>query len=533
MPTKEDWLKDVLDIDIVAWRANPPTLDVDQPDPVQQAAPERKSGTIGNSRSFVERMKTVKLVKGGHGDPIGEANPFGSEGEPGILTKEIGREYDGEHEKAGWRGERWNTDSEEGNIRTARFDEDERERNTVTVNSRGQLVNGDGTVVTSSTLGYVVDPATGKLITFKEGEIRLIRQDPNNPRRQEVQVMEYGLSLDRILELAKQGAFRVELVHHSSPTGGRDVAGAGRIKVDSSGKVRGVDMISGHYKPRIEHLMQVVEHLVKQGAMLDKAIVDSEGMPLSNNAFRFFTMVNSEYEGLKKIRDKIAELKDELEFERGFEDDDDEFDEDRVDSLEKKIDKYKGIVGDLMVGVEMLRTIGAGHRNKIEKKSKVTYYDGKSTTDEMFGGGLDEHKVKVDDFLKSGGGNWNQHRNKKDVVESIKADEKLQKIRQQLDEEAEERNQAFPPTRTVASDQDFVELLARIRKRKNNEDVDDDQPIAWQARNPASNTVKPVIVAPKDNSRDDDDDDDDDDPPSDNKNVPRGYSTWNPPDEYE
>lgn len=54
--------------------------------------------------------------------------------------------------------------------------------------------------------------------------------------------------------------------HHSSFLGGRPVAGAGELQVHN-GNIMAISRQSGHYRPEVEHLQQVVDQLRGNGAL--------------------------------------------------------------------------------------------------------------------------------------------------------------------------------------------------------------------------------------------------------------------------
>ncbi|HEX4109354.1 MAG TPA: hypothetical protein VHX88_14555 [Solirubrobacteraceae bacterium] len=60
------------------------------------------------------------------------------------------------------------------------------------------------------------------------------------------------------------GAHRVGLFHHTSFTGGKDVAAAGEIKVEN-GVMRGITNKSGHYRPKEKQISRTLRQLEKAG----------------------------------------------------------------------------------------------------------------------------------------------------------------------------------------------------------------------------------------------------------------------------
>lgn len=135
--------------------------------------------------------------------------------------------------------------------------------------------NKKGKVKDALKQGYVVDPKTGATHLFQEGKAG-----------QEMVFRDGG-------DIQSQQKF------HSSVLAGGNVAGAGEIKI-KKGKVQSIDNKSGHYKPETQFLLQTVEHLLKQGAMLEDKLVKPDGTPLKGPEKRLFQDLRSRCELLSK-----------------------------------------------------------------------------------------------------------------------------------------------------------------------------------------------------------------------------------------
>ena len=72
-------------------------------------------------------------------------------------------------------------------------------------------------------------------------------------------------------EWQKDGA---QHFHHSSLAQGQGVAGAGELEIDE-GHIRAISDQSGHYRPKAEQTLQVVQQLEAQGALRDTTTDDS------------------------------------------------------------------------------------------------------------------------------------------------------------------------------------------------------------------------------------------------------------------
>jgi hypothetical protein len=137
---------------------------------------------------------------------------------------------------------------EKTHLKTKYYTEEEKKAGQVTIDSRGGAQDASGRALQDEKHGFVMDPDTKQLHTFKEAQT----------------VDAQGTKLN---------------THHSSPLAGKAVAGAGHIQT-KSGRVVSIDDASGHYKPSAELTWQVVRELGKQGATLDTSIVDADGDPI-------------------------------------------------------------------------------------------------------------------------------------------------------------------------------------------------------------------------------------------------------------
>src|SRR5262249_15297435 len=90
----------------------------------------------------------------------------------------------------------------------------------------------------------------------------------------------YGYILDKDKKLRQfresEGSL-TEHVHHSSHAQGQAIRGGGQLRVDWKGKIKYIDNKSGHYRPGLPQMMQVVEYLLEQEALLETELVDENG----------------------------------------------------------------------------------------------------------------------------------------------------------------------------------------------------------------------------------------------------------------
>jgi hypothetical protein len=212
------------------------------------------------------------------------------------------------------------------------------------------------------------------------------------------------------LENAKRSK-KVELAtHHSSPTGGKPVAGAGELKRDIDGKIVEISNVSGHYKPMFVHLAQTIEHLMRQGAFLDKTLVfhDQEGNkrridedPELNALYHRVVTKLPELEQIRKAARAVIKKLDDLPQQLNEE-------QRKVEqaALEQEMTEYRARLQPIEEALHVLRKLGAGPANQASD-ARVVFID--NIQDK---GGLQIHleaqnvidKPTVGEFLKSGGG---------------------------------------------------------------------------------------------------------------------------------
>ena len=207
----------------------------------------------------------------------------------GRVGKARGAAYEGEEtgatEFAGPRGKRslqQHLDERAKGYRVTRtFTDEERAEKRVTANETGQFVDRTGQALTKSGEMYTIDAESGEMhIADQVASVQNLdaNGNPVGPRspaectRQELLAM-----------AGSNGAKRLEVTHHSTLNAAKDVAAAGEISIDN-GKVTKISNKSGHYKPKFEHLLQVVEDLLKNGSLLDQDLVDQNNTSVAPNS---------------------------------------------------------------------------------------------------------------------------------------------------------------------------------------------------------------------------------------------------------
>ena len=424
---------------------------VAQPGPVEGSQPPGASGPAHVSKEFVEQMKGIDLVKGKHGDAA-QTDP----NEFGFKTKQVGQEYVGEHEKAGWHAPR---DPENKNYTTRRYTDEERKENTLDVDAEGNVRTADGKLANEDT-EYVLDPKTGKMIKLK---MRVEEVSKDSVTGETVRTPLSGQTVRQALQDGK----KLESTHHSSPLGGYDmnsegqpvrkgVAGAGGVEI-KDGKVKKITNASGHYKPKLVQLLQTLEHLAKQGAILDKTIVDSEGRNLKDTNPKAFAV----YGAVKKAGEKAKQLAADAKKMMAQMDESDS--EEEVLALAGELDTINKTLLDIQAKTDaaaaMLRGIGAGPANKIDPGVEVDFVEGKDDlTGLQFHTDAKRTKSPASEFMKTGGGNTDQAQKKTAALNELKT--RTAEERGQLDEDADRRADAMNTGPRVApTETDFDKAL--------------------------------------------------------------------------
>ena len=295
--------------------------------------------------------------------------------EMGFKPRARGAEYEGEEKKLGaWRaGEKQpgQTDEEheawvnEGFQVTRQYSDAEREANTLTADESGTLRSRDGSTPTGSSKLYAMDPKTGDMVLGDGTSYTKRALDADgNPAGE----LPKGASFkgDQRDAMYSHGTERVEMMHHSTPLRGGDVAAAGFVDIQD-GKVTKITNASGHYKPQFEHLLQAVEHLMKTGAMLDTEIVDQEGRSLEDadpKAFAVYTKTRSLIRRLEADKASIKAAKAGLQ--------EGALEEHEVSEIEKKIAAHRARTDTAQKALAALRKMGIGPRNAMSGDVDLT-----------------------------------------------------------------------------------------------------------------------------------------------------------------
>jgi hypothetical protein len=222
-----------------------------------------------------------------------------------FLRRERGKAYEGEEKEVGFRAhlKKATTPLEQAlqdraakgtSTVTRMYGAPEIAAKTVKVTEDGKITTeADGTVEGKRI--YSVDANSGDMVLGDGNEFRLVEVATGII---ETRITDY----DTAVKFAANsgGKYRIENPHHSSMVRGGAVRGAGIIDV-KRGEITEISNSSGHYKPRFEHLLQVVEALIANGALLSHDVVDAEGRDVKAE-------MPKAYELYSRLQPKIAEL---------------------------------------------------------------------------------------------------------------------------------------------------------------------------------------------------------------------------------
>lgn len=302
----------------------------------------------------------------------------GDGGEHGFKPRARGAEYEGEESQVGaWRSTNKRDDESQeayerriasGHFVTRTLNEEERAETRTSTDDHGRLRDDEGYLVAGKKM-YTMDARTGELNVGDEGYGIRDLDAEGNPDG-DLRGGFSGIKQDSRAAARSGGQQRVEATHHSTLADGGEVASAGFIETED-GKVRKITNSSGHYKPRFEHLLQAVEHLMKTGAMLDTEIVDHEGNSVEDSnpkAFAVYTKVQTLIKSLdadkKSIEAALAGLTEEA------------IGEDEAAALDRKIKTHAARTETAQKALAALRKMGIGPRNAMTGEVELTYAGG-------------------------------------------------------------------------------------------------------------------------------------------------------------
>jgi len=433
-------------------------------DPAQQAFPGASHYTVAQSDwsagSSLDTSHTDEDDSEDADSPDDEADssqigragnlgfePPGTPVETGMKTKRVDDKYEGEHNKAGWRGEAWSSarnpnrvNPEDTRITTKLHTEAEQARNRLVQQPDGSFEKGDGTSTESQSMGFAMDE-TGRMVAFKEGGDEKISPDGTR-----------AATDTPLPDLERGRAARIEMQHHSTALGGEAVldkdgkpmldaegrgmmrskpaALAGIVEFNDEGKIKKITNQSGHYKPAVDYLLQGVEYLMKQGAFFEDEVVrmtDDVGegekyKPLRENDpdFKLYMMVQAKLAEGKNIAERVRATTDLIDMAK---------DDRQRAAFDAELQKLKGELDTLKALVdksrEHLRKKGIGPSNRMRPDARAEFLDvkpGMTGADVRLAQTTTMH---VETFVRTGGGNELAADRKKGVLQEL--DQKTRK----------------------------------------------------------------------------------------------------------
>jgi len=394
----------------------------------------------------------------------------------GMKAKRVADSYDGEHNQVAWRN--WGVAKDNTQITTKLYTDEERAANALQPEANGSYKKGDGSSVAGAELGYAMD-ASGQMVTFNEGAPTITSTDADgNTTSRPAQ----GIP-DIKATIRADPSARAELPHHSTALGGdvvtdkdgkpvldnegrpmmrsRAAASAGMVAFDFFGRIVKINNTSGHYKPQVDYLLQAVEQLTRQGAFFADDITDADGNILQRDdkRLKLFDAVKAKLKHAQTLGERAATLTASLATTEDARDQADLADD--LGRLSNEIDKLNG---DIEQAQKVLRKLGVAPSQKLRDAAKVEFLDVKPGMSGLQIKTAKPEEMKVNKFLKSGGGNLDALGQKQDVLDEIREGGK--RTRKALNAEANARADKVGGS-GPAPDADAVEdALAALEGRR-------------------------------------------------------------------
>lgn len=194
------------------------------------------------------------IVKTKTHDARGKSLAWAGKDDGTLHGKSLHPKYKDEDKKVGWRSKNEQV-SESDHIVTHHQTTHERFRNRLRTDNDGDAtISNDLLNTGQGSLGWVMDPKSGDVQTFKHAAVLVDRQTG----KQESMPHPQATAIAR----AQPERYQVRTMHHSSPLGGKDVAGAGQLK-GAGGKISEISDESGHYTPEAEYTWQAVRAMAR------------------------------------------------------------------------------------------------------------------------------------------------------------------------------------------------------------------------------------------------------------------------------
>lgn len=378
-------------------------------------------GSLEDSSSSDESSESSEsdpAPRAPHAKVVAERTPTG------MAARPVGREYEGEFERAGWRGA-----SPEAAARTDRvtrlYTEQEQQANELTIGQDGRVTRG-GAGVGNQKMGYAMD-ATGRMVAFDERDDKLVTRAPDgSERRTDTTAASAILSGHATLGPDQ----RLEMVHHSSvlgaepaadgaPTQARPAAAAGFVSFDWSGRIVQISNCSGHYKPAVDQLAQAIEYLTGQGAFFADELTDAGGRVLNANSKEglLYAATQRRMQDAARLAEEVGKLS------AGLQAAEEKGDQRAQDRLGARLAALAAELAKTRTQVEaaggVLRKLGVGPSQRMRPGVTAEYVEAKgSMTGAAIRTATTQH-MGAAQFARTGGGNRGQEARKQAAMAEL------------------------------------------------------------------------------------------------------------------
>jgi hypothetical protein len=346
----------------------------------------------------------------------------------GVSPQPRKPEYEGEEKKVGWRADIWDAKKDKDPVikelfrestmlRTEYYNAKQRDESELNVGLDGRMYTKDGMVRSDARIGdeYVINPESGKMHEFRQ-----TKQDVGEKTVDPRSGKEVAAAATR---------------HHSSVLAGKEVTGAGGFETDIVGNLTKVTNVSGHYKPGIAKLMQSVEKLLEQGALLDKSWKGAKN--LKGKEKQLFTETEKIIGAASKLQVHVR--RESLAMTRTLDQNPEADVSAQATAIASMSVQLKKQLDALTKAQQVLAKLGVTQKNKMT--GEVEFVQVKDDMTGLQVKTAETKSMKVDEFLKTGGG-YTKRGDTKSAAEHKQAalkelEAKTASQRQKLDDEAE------------------------------------------------------------------------------------------------
>jgi hypothetical protein len=211
-----------------------------------------------------------KIVKAPTKDNRGKSLSWAGKDGP-LQGKAKADKYKDEDKKLGWRTQKQENKNLDHVV--TRYDQSPvlRARSHLRANAFGQgdsLRMGMYEQFNRDGLGWVMDPENANVHGFEMNKATVVDRKTGKS-----ELLPFGVARAKVME--NRARFQLRIHHHTSPLAGRDVAGAGSMKI-KDGSISKITDQSGHYAPEAEYTHQAVAAMEKQGLPMKRGDDDEQ-----------------------------------------------------------------------------------------------------------------------------------------------------------------------------------------------------------------------------------------------------------------